>query len=415
VSGRPSAAPALASAPAGARTAASSRPSDARPAIAAGWIKSPAWDLAWVLNALWLAPLVYLLARGHDDVRASPVDTLFFALAVPLWFGHRVSSAWLAYATPAYRPLLATQRLRFVVAPLAIAAACFAVLLAPESVLPVALEERVVWLAVLDYSLVSYHFAAQHFGLLSLYRARAGRAAAPGARRLDRCYALAVGGGLVVLAEALAGSIAFQERWIDPLLGTVGSDRLAGALHDGGIAVVVILTVLMLGAELRSPRPSLPRLAYVVGISAMVLVAFVARDPFLFIVLWSVQHWSAAMALASLAASGGAQDGGAPWQRRLAPINRRGWAVLLMLAIVSTLLLPLLEVEAVADDYVYADRIFGAAAWWLRSSPWVPALLALGFATAFIHYLLDRAAFRFSSPEVRLAARGLLQTRPDRP
>ena len=40
----------------------------------------------------------------------------------------------------------------------------------------------------------------------------------------------------------------------------------------------------------------------------------------------------------------------------------------------------------------------------------VPALLALGFAAGFIHYLLDRAAFRFSSPEVRQAARGLLQS-----
>ena len=52
--------------------------------------------------------------------------------------------------------------------------------------------------------------------------------------------------------------------------------------------------------------------------------------------------------------------------------------------------------------------------WWLRSSPFVPALLALGFATGFIHYLLDRAAFRFSSPDVRQAARGLLQPRHPR-
>jgi len=58
----------------------------------------------------------------------------------------------------------------------------------------------------------------------------------------------------------------------------------------------------------------------------------------------------------------------------------------------------------------YADRIYGAAAWWLRSSPFVPVLLALGFAAGFIHYLLDRAAFRFSSPDVRRAARGLLQS-----
>ena len=374
------------------------------------WIKSPAWDLVWILNALWLAPLVLLLAWGHDDVRASPVDGLFFALTVPLWFGHRVSSAWLAYATLAYRPLLATQGLRFVVAPLAIAVACFALLLAPESVLPMPLTERVVWFAVLDYLLVSHHFAAQHFGLLSLYRARAGGASDAVTRRLDRWFALVVGGGFVVLAEALAGSIAFQDRWIDPLLGTGWSDVFARTLRDGGIVFVVILTALMLTVELRSQRRSLPRVAYVLSVSAMVLFAFLARDPFLFIVLWSVQHWSSAMGLASLAASGGAQAPAGHWQRLLAPINQRGWAVLLVLAVVSTLLLPVLEVEAVTDEYAYADRIFGDAARWLRSSPFVPALAALGFASGFIHYLLDRAAFRFSSPDVRQAARGLLRS-----
>jgi len=373
------------------------------------WIKSPAWDLVWILNALWMAPLVLLLARGHDDVRASPVDVLFFALAVPLWFGHRVSSAWLAYATPGYRPLLAAQPLRFVVAPVAIAVACFAVLLAPESALPMPITERVVWLAVLDYLLVSYHFAAQHFGLLSLYRARAGRASDPIARRLDRCFALVVGGGFVVVAEALAGSIAFQDRWVAPLVGADGSDLVARTVRDGGIVLVAILTVWLLSAELRSQRPSLPRVAYLMGVSGMVLFAFLARDPFMFIVVWSVQHWSAAMGLTSLAASRGVQSPGDDWHRFLAPINRRGWAVLLVLAVASTLLLPVLEVEAVTDEYAYADRIYGEAARWLRSSPFVPALLALGFASGFIHYLLDRAVFRFSSPDVRQAARGLLQ------
>ena len=114
------------------------------------------------------------------------------------------------------------------------------------------------------------------------------------------------------------------------------------------------------------------------------------------------------MGLASLVAAGGEQTDATRWQRLLAAINRRRWAVLLVLAAASALLLPVMEVEAVSDDYVYADRLVGDAAWWLRSSPFVPVLLALGFATGFIHYLLDRAAFRFSSPEVRKAARGLL-------
>src|SRR6478736_1433900 len=215
-------------------------------------IKSPAWDLVWILNPLWLVPLALLLAYGHEDVRNSPLDVLFFVLTVPLWFGHRVSSAWLAYTTPAYRGLLATQRLRFVIAPLAIAIACFAVLLAPEDMLPIPLPERVVWLAVLDYLLVSYHFAAQHFGLLSLYRSRAGRASDLITRRLDRWFALVVGGGFVVLANALSGSIAFQDRWIDPLLGDGVSDAFARTLRDGSVVVVVTMTALVLHVELRS-------------------------------------------------------------------------------------------------------------------------------------------------------------------
>ncbi len=293
------------------------------------WIKSPAWDLLWVLNALWLAPLVLFLAWGHDEVRASPVDGLFFALTVPLWLGHRFSSAWLAYATPAYRPLLTTQRIRFIVAPVVIAVACFAVLLTPESVLPIPLAERVVWLAVVDFVLVSHHFAAQHFGLLSLYRIRAGRAAEPATRRLDRWFALVVGGGVVVLAEVLTGSIAFQERWVVPVLGAGWSAAVTGAVRDGGIGVVVGLTALMLAVELRSRRPSPPRMAYLLGLSAMVLVALLARDPFLFIVLWSVQHWTSAMGPTSPAASGGAGRragaGGGCWIRSTGAAGRCCW------------------------------------------------------------------------------------------
>ncbi|PYV64553.1 MAG: hypothetical protein DMG97_34550 [Acidobacteria bacterium] len=52
--------------------------------------------------------------------------------------------------------------------------------------------------------------------------------------------------------------------------------------------------------------------------------------------------------------------------------------------------------------------IFGALATQLRTSSWVPALLALGFATGFIHYRLDRSVYRISDPQVRAAARGLL-------
>jgi hypothetical protein len=82
--------------------------------------------------------------------------------------------------------------------------------------------------------------------------------------------------------------------------------------------------------------------------------------------------------------------------------------VLVML--VSILLLPLFEVEANWPDSnsYYGDRIFGQFAVALRTSRFVPALLALGFASGFVHYLLDRSVFRLSDPKIRSAARGLL-------
>jgi hypothetical protein len=68
-----------------------------------------------------------------------------------------------------------------------------------------------------------------------------------------------------------------------------------------------------------------------------------------------------------------------------------------------------MEIESVrADGVYYGQRLFGELAVALRESSWVPALIALGFATGFLHYWLDRAVFRFSRPAVRVAARGLL-------
>jgi hypothetical protein len=40
-------------------------------------------------------------------------------------------------------------------------------------------------------------------------------------------------------------------------------------------------------------------------------------------------------------------------------------------------------------------------------------LIAIAFATGFVHYLLDRNVFRMSDPRVRAAASGLLDPQRD--
>lgn len=360
-------------------------------AMPSPWVRGPAWDGVWMLCAVWLLPVVLWLAAARGDAEGSPLDLLYFALTAFFWIGHRVSSVYLAWGTAAYRPLVRAQPVRFVVLPLLVTGACFAVLVPPDDALPLRREERFVLLAILDYGFAAQHFAAQHFGALSLYRTRVGGDART--RRLDRLFALGVGGVLVVVADVLVGSVAYQDRWVDgwlaPALVASAEDGIRGA----ATLALVILTGAVLIAELRAPRGSAPRVLYVLGLATMVAIALHARSPFLFLVVWTSQHWMVATGLAS---------------ETVAPA--RGRVVLLALVVVSVLLLPLFEVEASFDGSpTYGQWIFGTFAEALRTSSWVPALLALGFASGFVHYLLDRSVYRFSDPAVRAAASGLFR------
>ena len=245
------------------------------------WVRGPLWDGFWMLSALWLAPIVLWLAHGYADPESSPLDVLYFGLTALFWIGHRLCSTYLAYCTEAYRPLLRAQPIRFVVLPIAVTLACFALFLPGDLALPWTREERLVGLAIVDYAWVTWHFAAQHFGALSLYRSRVGRSACIQTRRLDRIFALCVGGALVFVADVLAGAVAYQEKWIDRWFFPAWLVAQQDAIRYGGLLVLLAVTIVMLAAELRATQFSLPRLLYIVGIALMVGIALQPRSLFL--------------------------------------------------------------------------------------------------------------------------------------
>ncbi|MGH8173413.1 MAG: hypothetical protein ACREPX_09705 [Rhodanobacteraceae bacterium] len=361
-------------------------------------------------SALWLVPVALWLAYGHSDPASSPLDLLYFGVTALFWIGHRFCSTYLAYCTEAYRPLLRTQPVRFVVVPLLVTAACFALFLPPDDALPWTREQRVICAAIVDYAFVTYHFAAQHFGALSLYRSRAGRSACPWTRKMDRTFALLIGGLLVLVADVLAGAAAFQQLWIDRWLFPELMVSAQENIRLVATVVLVLVTAAMLVAEIRAARWSLPRVLYILGIAMMVGIALQPRSLFLFLVIWTAQHWILAVGLTSQTVNSEPAPQRGLIRAAFHKINVRPWALVLLLVGISILLLPIFEVEANGQgDTYYGDRIFGAIAAGLRSSSWVPALVALGFASGFIHYLLDRSVYRFSNPEVRAAAAGLLR------
>ena len=207
------------------------------------------------------------------DPEASPLDVFYFGLTALFWIGHRLGSTWLAYCTEAYRPLLRSEPVRFVVIPLLVTVACFAVFLPPDDAFPWTRWERFVGMAILDYALVTYHFAAQHFGALSLYRSRAERARCAQTRRHDRIFALGVGGALVFLADILAGAVAYPDLWINRWLVPAWVASNQGEIREAAMLVLFVATAFMLIAEARAPRRSLPRVLYILGLAAMVAIA----------------------------------------------------------------------------------------------------------------------------------------------
>ena len=217
------------------------------------------------------------------------------------------------------------------------------------------------------------------------------------------------GGAFVFLADILAGSVAYQDLWIDRWLIPTWLASKQGGIREAAMLVLLVATVFMLAAEARAPKRSLPRVLYILGLAAMVAVALQPRGLFLYLVIWNSQHWILATGLASQTPSGEPAPASGTVRRVFHALNARPWAILLVLAVSSVLLLPFFEVEANRQGGTYyGERIFGAVAAGLRTSYWVPALVAAGFATGFVHYLLDRSVYRISDPRVRAAACGLL-------
>src|SRR4029453_5909762 len=187
---------------------------------------------------------------------------------------------------------------------------------------------------------------------------------------------------MVFLPTSVPGAVAYQDHWIDRWSFAAWIVSEQNGIRDGAILALFIATAVMLFAEARAPRWSLPRVLYIIGIAVMVGLALRPRSLFLFLVIWTSQHWILATGLGSQTPRAEPTPTSGVVRGVLHGLNIRPWAVVLILMVVSVALLPLFEVEANQETGTYyGDRIFGAIAPQLRPSPWVPALLALGFAT----------------------------------
>ena len=149
-------------------------------------------------------------------------------------------------------------------------------------------------------------------------------------------------------------------------------------------------------------------LLYLLQLGVMVGAAFVL-DPFRFLVLWTLQHWMGAVGLVSFLGGNdisSRQTEGSSHSRILNIRSRVG--VLILLCLVSLLMTPMMEIEALSADTAYSAQWWPGWWEWIQRQSWLPLVMVIGFSSGFIHYLMDRAVYRFSDPQTRSVLTKLL-------
>jgi hypothetical protein len=227
---------------------------------------------------------------------------------------------------------------------------------------------------------------------------------------IDRLFTLGLGGAVVVVVEAITRTDLFQEIWVPPWIAKNWLPAVSETLRIGATGSVWA-SRLRCCLSRRSHRAS-RCLAFCtfVGVALMVGGALWLGQPYLFVGVWQRSTGSRRPALTTRVASAepvphrlrgparpsrgqpppvgvarGARDALGP--AAAAHGNRIGAC-------------PTACTTESASSVISPSRC--------ASRRGCPRFVALGFATGFLHYWLDRAVFRFSRPAVRVAARGLL-------
>lgn len=371
------------------------------------WISSPAWDLTWIFSPIWTlaimgAATALLAASGTrvDDLFSLPfVVGLFLVLGVY----HRLTTTFGVLGTPFFRAELRRTPVRLLVVPAAI------VLLTFLGAFSFAFGSELSWLPRGEYAgffvLVTvylcwdlWHFAMQEFGLLSIYRTRAGQRDRSD-RHFDYGYALVI----LLFNWSL---LLFLVRGATPIL--VRSDEaqrqtldLLVSAKPGWVAVLIAVALFAMWREWRHPKRSIPKffLYAQIGLQAPLLLFGFVKALFLVRV---VHHWLVAIGLFNRVMWNALRD--------TSPLGRVGWISLRFAPILLTIL-----------ALYYFFGIYDTPALATAAEPWiVPAdfsvrakviagtMIGTFFAFNFLHYYYDRCFYRFRDPNIRRQVGSLL-------
>ncbi len=371
------------------------------------WLRSAAWDSFWMLSGIWLLAPLWVFRNT-----SAALTWMLIAATLILWLSHRFATTYNAFCTPAYRGLVHEQRTRFLLWPAGIILATFGFVFAPHWLVPLDTWGKIQVLGTIFFLYNSYHFGVQHYGVLSIYRIRAGQDHTHWLKRYEKLFCIAVGTVLVAIAQICHGAEVVQDSI---MYHVVAREAFASAFGVSRIIVpllIGLLAAVFYVGELTSGRVSVPKLLYVAGLTFQGILAYFL-DPISFLILWGAQHWLVSIALGAHMAQNDKSISltASPWYAFWGRFNTGFWPTVFVLVFVSVALTPFFQFAVHPEKLTDAPGFFSVIVPVLARSVFAHAFIALNFTSVYVHFVMDRAIFRFSDPAVRKVSVPLLLAR----
>ena len=327
----------------------------------------------------------------------------FLYIAIGVW--HRMTSTYAVLGTPILRDVVRKNKKKYLLIPLAILIGCL--VLAQAFVFHSAFSfmqstHGQLWaFFLLAYIMIlweRWHFCAQEFGVLSIYRIRASQFS-PGDRKFDRAYTIVL---MLIVNMILFFYAGFQNEQI--LFYGTALNAYPERVVDGValIAFIVGMAFMLIAItrEWMREEPSLPKGAFYFLIGSHTMLIYFCPEAFLlFFFSYIIHHWMVAIGLFNRITMN---------SYALVPVTQRLWKYGIRVGPIVALSvlwyfyfshLSSLDLAGSLPKPDDAIKLFSGIA--TPTKFFWGIIIGLFFAFNFLHYYYDRCFYSFRDPAIR--------------
>ena len=348
-------------------------------------------DYFFVHSAYWIFPICFALAYFDNMMLKAILAFVFISIRIV----HTYLSIYLCIGHPFYRPIAKKQKMRFYGVPFLIVAGLTLFFIIPDSIIPWETKKRLSLYSLVVFPLTYWHYASQHYGVLSIYRSRCGQRLSGKDIFLEKFFCHSVTAFFIsFLTLSLFYDVGFLGFSLKKTL-FVESIPWRGLAHF----FVWPATFYMILKEMSYEKPSLHKLLYFFSMGLMTLI--ITLDSFYISwMLIDLQHFLVVFGL------------GGHMLSKTQKIKTKNsfplWKTFFALVLISFVL---------SAFYFYVDahgttqKNYGTILGWLpqrQKDAFQLFFYGLFIANGIVHYYYDRLAFRFSDKEIGKVAKSLI-------